>query len=167
MCPPDAATLPLPDPRRGDLGRLAERLYLFDELLLGEPYRDRLQALLDRLDPRPAEYRVHVHCHQRALATADSSVELLGRIPGTRARLLSATCCGMAGDFGYRARHYELSVQVGELSLFPQVRDLADSTPVVANGHSCRHQIAHGTARTAQHVAEVLADRLGLGSNPG
>jgi Fe-S oxidoreductase len=65
-------------------------------------------------------------------------------------------CCGMAGSFGYEKEHYEVSMQVGELVLFPAVRKAQDDDLIVAPGTSCRHQIADGTGRKALHPAEVL-----------
>ncbi|TAE48429.1 MAG: hypothetical protein EAZ89_15295, partial [Bacteroidetes bacterium] len=65
-------------------------------------------------------------------------------------------CCGMAGSFGYEAEHYDLSMQVGELVLFPAVRSASEDTLIAAPGTSCRHQIADGTGRKALHPVEVL-----------
>jgi Fe-S oxidoreductase len=80
-------------------------------------------------------------------------------IPGAQPSLIESSCCGMAGSFGYEAEHYEVSMQMAELSLLPAVRQAPDAL-IVADGTSCRHQIADGAAREALHVARVLADHL-------
>jgi len=72
---------------------------------------------------------------------------------------VQTSCCGMAGSFGYEAEHYDVSMRMAELSLLPAVRNSPEAL-LVADGTSCRHQIADGTAREAVHVARVLAERL-------
>ena len=104
---------------------------------------------------------LHGHCHQKALWGLDRSTALLGRICGDRMRVLDSGCCGMAGAFGFTADHYDLSMQIGELSLFPSIRAEPQAT-VVAGGTSCRHQILDGTGRRAVHPIEVIARALGL-----
>jgi Fe-S oxidoreductase len=66
----------------------------------------------------------------------------------------------MAGSFGYEAEHYELSMQVGELALFPAVRAAGASRHIVASGVSCRAQISSGTGRAAKHPVSLIAERL-------
>jgi Fe-S oxidoreductase len=77
-----------------------------------------------------------------------------------QAQLIPSGCCGMAGSFGYEAEHYEVSMQIGELVLFPAVRQTTDDVIISAAGTSCRHQIKDGTGRKAQHPAEILFDAL-------
>ena len=84
----------------------------------------------------------------------------LGLVPGLKTTLIETSCCGMAGSFGYEAEHYEVSMKMAELALLPKVRSSSGETLVVADGTSCRHQIAHGASREAVHVARVLADAL-------
>ncbi|MFG0285606.1 MAG: FAD-binding and (Fe-S)-binding domain-containing protein [Phycisphaerales bacterium JB039] len=102
---------------------------------------------------------LHAHCHQKALWGAESSGDLLGRIVGQRLRVPDTTCCGMAGAFGYSRRRFDLSMKIGELSVFPAVRE-APEAAICAPGTSCRHQIRDGTGREAAHPVEVLADLL-------
>jgi Fe-S oxidoreductase len=80
-------------------------------------------------------------------------------IPGAEPALIESSCCGMAGSFGYEARHQAVSMQMAELSLLPAVRAAPDAL-IVADGTSCRQQIADGAGRPALHVARVLADHL-------
>jgi FAD/FMN-containing dehydrogenase/Fe-S oxidoreductase len=102
---------------------------------------------------------VHGHCHQKALLGMESEVRTLAGL-GLDVELLDSGCCGLAGSFGYEADHYEVSMACGERVLFPAVRSADPETLVVADGYSCREQIAHGTGRRALHVAEVLRAAL-------
>lgn len=86
-------------------------------------------------------------------------LEVLRLIPGADPKLIESSCCGMAGAFGYEAAHYDVSMKMAELDLLPAVRDAPDAL-IVADGTSCRHQIADGAGREALHVARVLADHL-------
>ncbi len=97
---------------------------------------------------------LHGHCHQKAL-WPDSSVAILKRLLGDRLTVLDTGCCGMAGSFGYTADHYDLSMKIGELALFPAVR-ASKGANVIAPGTSCRHQIKDGTNVGALHPIEVL-----------
>jgi Fe-S oxidoreductase len=102
---------------------------------------------------------VHGHCHQKAIMGMDDDLALLAKL-GVRYELLDSGCCGMAGSFGFEAEHYELSMSIGELRLFPAVRAEAAETIIAATGVSCRQQIAHGTGRMARHPLEVIRDVL-------
>jgi Fe-S oxidoreductase len=105
---------------------------------------------------------LHGHCHQKALWGVDSSAAFLRRIVGPRLRVLDTGCCGMAGSFGYDEKKYDLSMKIGELTLFPAVREArakSEGVAVIAPGTSCRHQILDGTRVHAIHPIE-LADRL-------
>jgi FAD/FMN-containing dehydrogenase/Fe-S oxidoreductase len=115
--------------------------------------------------PAPLEFHpggagsvlLHGHCHQRALWGIDGPAGLLGRNLGSRLRVLDAGCCGMAGAFGMQRGHYELSMQIGGLALFPAIRASPDAL-LLAPGTSCRHQIEEGTGRLALHPVQVLAE---------
>ena len=117
-----------------------------------------------RLDPgsRVAGSRIvfHGHCHQKALTGTAASVELLRRIPAAEVVELDAGCCGMAGSFGFESEHYDLSMQIGELRLFPALRAQDTGTLVAATGVSCRQQIAHGVGMHARHPVQIVADAL-------
>jgi len=84
---------------------------------------------------------------------------VLKLIPGAKPELIESSCCGMAGSFGYEANHFEVSMQMAELSLLPRLRASPDAI-VVADGTSCRHQIHDGAQRDALHVAKLLAGLL-------
>ena len=108
-----------------------------------------------------AEVRIHSHCHQKAAGTEAATADALtALLPGTAATPIQSSCCGMAGSFGYTAKHLRTSRAMGELGLFPALRAAPPSDTVVANGFSCRAQIHAGTGRRARHVMEVLAERF-------
>jgi FAD/FMN-containing dehydrogenase/Fe-S oxidoreductase len=102
----------------------------------------------------------HGHCHQKALAGTAATTGLLRSIPGAEVTEVDAGCCGMAGSFGFEAEHYELSMSIGELRLFPAIRAEAEDVIIAATGVSCRQQIAHGTGRPARHPLEIVRDAL-------
>jgi len=99
--------------------------------------------------------KIHGHCHQKSLWGTAAMHELL-----PNADEILAGCCGLAGSFGYEAEHYDISMKIGELKLFPAVREAEEDAMIVANGFSCRCQIEHGTKRSAFHIAEALARSL-------
>ncbi|MDA2814360.1 FAD-binding and (Fe-S)-binding domain-containing protein [Nocardiopsis sp. RSe5-2] len=103
-----------------------------------------------------------VHCHQHAVIGYDAERELMDRA-GIRTRVLDSGCCGLAGNFGFEEGHYAVSKAVGEQSLLPEVRGAGPDTMVVADGFSCRTQVAQETGRTAVHLAEALASGLPKG----
>lgn len=102
---------------------------------------------------------VHGHCHQKSAVGMTATMAALDAIDGVSAHLIPSGCCGMAGGFGYESEHYELSMQIGELHLFPAVRQAAAAaeTIVIADGTSCRCQILQGTGVQTYHLAEFLA----------
>ena len=112
------------------------------------------------LDPNAASagrrILFHGHCHQKAANATAGSVALLQRIPGATVDVLDAGCCGMAGSFGFEQEHYDLSLQIGGMRLFPAVAAAPSDAIVAATGVSCRQQIAQGTARRALHPVTLL-----------
>jgi FAD/FMN-containing dehydrogenase/Fe-S oxidoreductase len=102
----------------------------------------------------------HGHCHQKALVGTAATTALLRSIPGADVIEVDAGCCGMAGSFGFEAEHYELSMNIGELRLFPAIRAEAQDVIIAAPGVSCRQQIAHGTGRPARHPLEIVRQVL-------
>jgi Fe-S oxidoreductase len=122
-----------------------------------------LSELLVEADWKPpqvgGEALVQTHCHQHAVLGFDADRTLMAAA-GIEATVPDSGCCGLAGNFGFERDHYELSKAVGERVLLPAVRSLPDATAVLADGFSCRTQIAHGTTRRARHLAELLADAL-------
>jgi Fe-S oxidoreductase len=104
--------------------------------------------------------KLHGHCHQKALASVESTKKMLSIPVNYSVEEIKSGCCGMAGSFGYESEHYEVSMKVGELVLFPEVRKSGQEVIIAAPGTSCRHQIMDGTGRKALHPIEVLFDAL-------
>jgi len=136
-----------------DAQTLAANAFLFEEFLAGRPGKLKLGET-------SKEIFVHGHCHQKAFDAMPAVEAVLGMIPGAKVTQIASGCCGMAGSFGYEAEHYETSMKMGEASLLPAVRKAPQEALIVADGTSCRHQIADGTGRRALHVARVLEDAL-------
>jgi Fe-S oxidoreductase len=133
-------------------GALADKALLFEEFLAQN---------LQRWNFRETKRKVllHGHCHQKAFAAMPAVEKVLRSVPGTELATVQTSCCGMAGSFGYEAEHYAASMQMAELALLPAVRGAADAL-LVADGTSCRAQIAHGAGRSAMHVARFLEAAL-------
>jgi Fe-S oxidoreductase len=136
---------------------VAGQALLFEEFIAREAKAGRFAATFK---PVQQPILVHGHCHQKAFGAVSPILDVLRLIPGAKPSLIESSCCGMAGSFGYEAAHFEVSMQMAEMSLLPAVRGAPDAI-VVADGTSCRHQIADGAGREAVHVARVLAAQLG------
>ena len=125
-----------------------------------EEYLDSLleKGLIDRslFTGEKRVLKLHGHCQQKSIASTESTRRILSIPENYSIDEIPSGCCGMAGSFGYEKEHYELSMKVGELVLFPAVRKADADTIIVAPGTSCRHQIKDGTGRSAMHPAEVL-----------
>ncbi len=107
-----------------------------------------------------ARIKLHGHCQQKAIASTEPTMRILSIPENYSVQEIPSGCCGMAGSFGYEKEHYELSMKVGELVLFPAVRETDTDALIVAPGTSCRHQIGDGTGRQAFHPVEVLYGAL-------
>jgi len=145
-----------------DAQALSQQAYLFEEFLASELKAGRLDL---KLNPLPQKHALlHGHCHQKAFDAVKPVQQILALIPELKVELIESSCCGMAGSFGYEASHYETSMKMAELSLLPAVRKADADTVLVADGTSCRHQIADGTQKEgglrAVHVACVLQRAL-------
>ena len=135
-----------------DGARLAGQALLLEELLAARPGRLKFREMKQKV-------LLHGHCHQKAFAAMPAVEKVLRSVPGVEVTTVQTSCCGMAGSFGYEAEHYDVSMKMGELSLLPAVRDAGDAV-LVADGTSCRAQIAHGSGRAAVHAARFLAGAL-------
>jgi FAD/FMN-containing dehydrogenase/Fe-S oxidoreductase len=130
---------------------------LFEEFLVREAAAGRLRL---PLGPIAGKALVHGHCHQKSFGAFKSVEQALRLIPELNVETIESSCCGMAGAFGYGAETYQASMDMAELSLLPAIRRAEKAALIVADGTSCRHQIADGTDRAALHVARVLAMSL-------
>ncbi len=142
----------------GDTDALARQALLFEEFLARERAAGRLALKFKPLPEKRA--LLHGHCHQKAFGIMPAVQQALSLVPGLQVETVESSCCGMAGSFGYEAAHYDVSMRMAELSLLPKVRSAGADTLVVADGTSCRHQIADGAHRDPVHVAQVLARAL-------
>jgi FAD/FMN-containing dehydrogenase/Fe-S oxidoreductase len=141
-----------------DSAALAMQAMLFEEFIAREAAAGRLKLKLKALPQKKA--LLHGHCHQKAFDAMPAVQKTLALVPGLAVEVVTSSCCGMAGAFGYEAAHYEVSMKMAEASLLPAVRKADADTLIVADGTSCRHQIHDGAQRTAVHVARVLASAL-------
>jgi Fe-S oxidoreductase len=132
---------------------------LFEEFLAREAREGRLDTLKGKLRPLDKRVLLHGHCHQKAFAAVTPIVDVLKLIPGVEPELIESSCCGMAGSFGYEAKHHDVSMQMAELTLLPAIRKYPGAI-VIADGTSCRHQIHDGAQREAVHAAILLAAQL-------
>jgi Fe-S oxidoreductase len=135
-------------------GALAMNAFVFEEFLACEADAGRLALKLKPLAEKKA--LLHGHCHQKAFGAMGAVERALALVPGLAVETIESSCCGMAGAFGYEAKHYDVSMKMAEAALLPKVRAADAGTLVVADGTSCRHQIRDGAGREAVHVARVL-----------
>ena len=147
----------VPPELKEDALRLAKNVFLFEEWLAREADAGRIDRNVFTTDAQLV--KVHGHCHQKALSSMVPVKKILSLPRNYTVQLIPSGCCGMAGSFGYETEHYDLSMQIGELVLFPAVRQ-AEEAIISAAGTSCRHQIKDGTGRQAKHPAEILFDAL-------
>ena len=144
----------------GEDAKLVSRhAFLLEEFLANEAKTGQLDVLAAKLKPINQPILLHGHCHQKAFDAVSPIMDVIKLIPGAKPELIESSCCGMAGSFGYEASHYDVSMQMAELSLLPAIRKQPDAI-VVADGTSCRHQIHDGANRAAIHVAQLLASQL-------
>ena len=148
----------IPSLATGDSAKkIAAKAVLLEEFLMTEAEVGRLKLALS---PSRRKALLHTHCHQKAFGIDASVARTLRLVPGLEVETVASSCCGMAGSFGYHAQTLAVSKAMGELTLLPAVRAAAPDTIIVADGTSCRHQIADGSGRKAVHVARVLAAQL-------
>lgn len=137
---------------------IANNCFLIEEFLAKEFQEGELDASLFTEDA--ADIKIHNHCHQKALSNQKVTFDILNLPMNYKVTIIPSGCCGMAGSFGYEKEHYETSMKVGRLKLFPAIDKSGPNTIIAANGTSCRHQIFDGTKRLAQHPASILARAL-------
>lgn len=141
-----------------DAKKLKFHVKLIDEFLGQEIAAGNIKP--EQFTSKTQKIKLHGHCHQKALSSVSWTHKILSFPSNYSVETIPSGCCGMAGSFGYEAEHYEVSQQVGELVLFPAVRNAEGDTIIAAPGTSCRHQIADGTGRKAMHPVEVLWEAL-------
>jgi FAD/FMN-containing dehydrogenase/Fe-S oxidoreductase len=148
----------VPDYLHAEAERVAENCYLIDEFLAQEVDKKKITKDLFKTDKKLI--KLHGHCHQKALSSMVPTKKILSLPTNYEVQLIPSGCCGMAGSFGYEKEHYDISMQIGELVLFPTIRKQGEDVIIAAPGTSCRHQIMDGTGRKALHPVEILWEAL-------
>ncbi|QKJ32647.1 FAD-binding protein [Mucilaginibacter mali] len=138
--------------------KISKNVFTIEEFLSREASRGLISA--SSFTSESKEVVIHGHCFQKALSTQKSITDTLSIPANYKTTLIPSGCCGMAGSFGYEKEHYEVSLQIGELVLFPTLRKTTADTIIAASGTSCRHQIKDGTQKHALHPVEILWDAL-------
>ncbi|MEP1442900.1 MAG: FAD-linked oxidase C-terminal domain-containing protein [Hyphomicrobiales bacterium] len=136
-----------------DAKQVAKQAVMLEEYIANQVDQNAIKLDLKQLAEK---ILLHGHCHQKAFGMMSDLEKTLALIPQTKVETVETSCCGMAGSFGYKSETQEVSSQMAELNLLPAVRAADDTTLIVADGTSCRHQIADGTNREAIHIARVL-----------
>ena len=151
---PDLAT----DENLSVANALSANSYFIDEFLANEI--ELVNIKKEQFTQDSKSLLLHGHCQQKAISSLADSVKVLSLPLNYKVETIPSGCCGMAGSFGYEKEHYEVSMNIGELVLFPKVRAHKDTCTITAPGTSCRHQIKDGTGAHALHTVEVLFDAL-------
>ena len=137
---------------------LADNSFTIDEFLASEIKKGVITKELFTSESKTI--KLHLHCHQKVLSSVKCTFDLLNLPENFKVTVIPSGCCGMAGSFGYEKEHYEVSLKMGELSLFPAIRNADNNTLIAATGTSCRHQIKDGTGRVALHPVSILNQAL-------
>ena len=137
---------------------IKENCLLIDEFIANEIAEGNIKS--SSFHDTNKKILLHGHCHQKAISNIQNSAWLLSLPKNYAVEIVPSGCCGMAGSFGYEKEHYELSMQIGELVLFPAIRNEKEDTIIAATGTSCRHQITDGTGKKALHPIEILYEAL-------
>jgi FAD/FMN-containing dehydrogenase/Fe-S oxidoreductase len=137
---------------------LSRHCFLFEDFIMAEVNAGNIRK--EQFTGEARQIRLHGHCHQKALASTASTRFMLELPIEYKVDEIKSGCCGMAGSFGYESEHYDVSMKVGELVLFPEIRKTKQETTLAAPGTSCRHQIMDGTGRKALHPVEVFWESL-------
>jgi Fe-S oxidoreductase len=151
---PELVTLPY----RENAKELSKNVYLIEEFLSREFEAGRIDS--SKFTSQEKIIKFHGHCQQKAIVSTAPTQKMLSIPENFKVSEIKSGCCGMAGSFGYEKEHYDVSMKIGELVLFPEVRKAEDQTIIAAPGTSCRHHIFDGTGKKAVHPVEVLFDAL-------
>jgi hypothetical protein len=133
---------------------LAKNVFTIEEFFKNQIAEGKINS--DQFSDDTRMIKIHGHCHQKSLSSIEATFAMLNVPENNSVTIYNSGCCGMAGSFGYEKEHYEISMQMGEDTLFPKIRSTAASTEIAAAGTSCRHQIFDGTSRKALHPVTIL-----------
>ena len=138
--------------------QMSNHCYMFDEFIMKEFEAGHITR--ERFSDKSIKIKLHGHCHQKSLASTESTKKMLEIPFNSSVEEIKSGCCGMAGSFGYEKEHYDVSMKIGELVLFPEIKKTGHDFLIAAPGTSCRHQIKDGTGREAFHPIEILFEML-------
>ncbi len=151
---PDLASADLKE----DARKLAANALMFDEFFVREAEQGHISK--EAFTSQKKEILLHGHCQQKAIASTLPTRNMLSFPTNYRVKEIPSGCCGMAGSFGYEKEHFELSMKIGSMILFPSVAEASEQTAISAPGTSCRHHIKDGTGRSAHHPVELMYEAL-------
>ncbi|MDT7833172.1 FAD-linked oxidase C-terminal domain-containing protein [Flavobacteriaceae bacterium S356] len=138
--------------------QVATYTFTLEEFISNEFRKGNIKT--SQFSNKKKELKIHGHCHQKALSSTHATFQILNIPKNYTPVIMNTGCCGMAGSFGYEKEHYKVSMQVGEDTLFPKIRNTSSNVEIVAAGTSCRHQIYDGTKRIAKHPITLLKEAL-------
>lgn len=137
---------------------LAKNSFFIDEFIAREIEKGNITK--EQFTKEKRLIKLHGHCQQKSVSNLSDSVKALSLPENYVVETIPSGCCGMAGSFGFEKEHYDVSMKIGELVLFPTIRQQNSDTIIAAPGTSCRHQIKDGTNVHALHPVEVLYEAL-------
>ena len=137
---------------------IAKFTFTIEEFIKKEALKGNIRP--NQFSKKAKTIKIHVHCHQKAHSNIETTFYMLKLPQNYEVTIINSSCCGMAGSFGYEKEHYDISMQVGEQSLFSKIRKFDPKVEICASGTSCRHQIFDGTTRTAKHAITLLRQAL-------
>lgn len=139
-----------------DAVNLSKNTLLFEEFFMREVENGNIKP--EQFTIAPLSIKLHGHCQQKSIASTLTTIQMLSFPKNYTVEEIKSGCCGMAGSFGYEKEHYDLSMQIGEMVLFPEVRGNNGKDIISAPGTSCRHQIKDGTGSESLHPVEIMYD---------
>ena len=138
--------------------KLAKNVFTIEEFFKNEIASGKITS--NQFSDESKKIKIHGHCHQKSLSSIEATFAMLNLPKNSSVTIYNSGCCGMAGSFGYEKEHYQISMQIGEDTLFPKIRATDDTVAIAAAGTSCRHQIFDGTNRKALHPVTILRNCL-------
>ena len=137
---------------------IASNAYTMEEFIEREISKGLIKE--SQFTTKAKKIKVHGHCQQKSLSNMKATFTMLSLPKNFEVSIMNTGCCGMAGSFGFEKEHYDLSMQVGEDTLFPKIRNYKQDVEIIASGTSCRHQILDGTKRLSKHPVSLLKEAL-------
>lgn len=138
--------------------KLAKNVFTMEEFIRLEFQKNNITS--NSFNEQEKTLKIHGHCHQKSLSNIESTFKMVSIPKNYHVTIINSGCCGMAGSFGYEKEHYDISMEIGENTLFPKIRRMKKDTIIVASGTSCRHQIKDGTNRSSKHPITILKEAL-------